>query len=183
MREVLQPLPDEEFFSRKYAFYRYGHPTEMDMFYRKGENFMLLAGSFDKNPGKGISRFITYGSWLLWEGLVSGRLGSDSKRRRIAERFVKYCLFLVPAKLKKYLVKILKPMLIKRNYGAFSGMRVIPKRYFEKLDKIQFYDMTFNIPSDIENYLACLYGDNWKTPDRKWDGGNTGVKILSKIKT
>lgn len=182
MREVLQPLPNEEFLSRKCAFYRYGYPIEMDMYYKKDENFMLLAGSFDKDPGNGISRVLTYGSWLLWDTLVSTQLNSDSKRRRIVEHFIRYCLFLVPFKLKNYLIKAMKPILIKRNYGVFSGMRVIPKHYFERLDKIQFYGMTFNIPSDVENYLTCFYGDNWKIPDRKWDGRNTGVKILSKIK-
>jgi len=184
MREVLQPLPDEEFLNRKYAFYRYGFPTELDMYYKKGENFMLLAGSFDqKDPGKGMTRIFNYGSWLLWNTLTSGQLDSDSRGRRTIERLVRYCLFLFPPKLKNHLIKSMKPVLIKRNYADFSGMRVIPEHYFEKLDRIQFYGMTFNIPSDVENYLSCLYGDNWRIPDRKWDGRNTGVKILSKIKT
>lgn len=183
MREVLQPLPNEEFLSRKYAFYRYGYSIDMKMYYKKDKNFIILAGSFDKDPGKGISRLLSYGSWLLWDALVSSQLDSDSKRRQIVEHFVKYCLFLLPSKLKNYLIKVIKPILIKRNYGAFSGLRVIPKHYFERLDKIQFYGMTFNIPSDVENYLSCLYGDNWKIPDRKWDGRNTGGKTLFKIKT
>ncbi|NCN26051.1 LicD family protein [bacterium] len=39
-----------------------------------------------------------------------------------------------------------------------------PSRFFKKLDKIKLHGVTFNTPSPIKEYLAYVYGDNWKTP-------------------
>ena len=55
-----------------------------------------------------------------------------------------------------------------------------PKHFFERLRSIEFYGMTFNSPSDVEDYLKYHYGQDWKTPKRKWaaweqDGG---VRVL-----
>ena len=36
---------------------------------------------------------------------------------------------------------------------------VIPVRFYESLEKIQFYGMEFNLPSPIEDYLTLKYGD------------------------
>jgi len=51
-----------------------------------------------------------------------------------------------------------------RKYCAL----VIPKSYFENLDSISFYGMTFNIPSPVYDYLSLFYGENWRNPDPNW---------------
>ncbi len=45
---------------------------------------------------------------------------------------------------------------------------VIPKSYYENLDTISFYGMTFNIPSHVHDYLSLYYGENWMNPDPNW---------------
>ncbi len=45
----------------------------------------------------------------------------------------------------------------------------IPKHYFENLNTINFYGMTFNIPSDVESYLEYHYGEDWRKPRKEWD--------------
>lgn len=54
--------------------------------------------------------------------------------------------------------------LLGRKYCAL----VIPKSYFENLDSISFYGMTFNIPSHVHDYLSLYYGENWKIPQQNW---------------
>jgi len=46
--------------------------------------------------------------------------------------------------------------------------QVVPKSYFENLDSISFYGMTFNIPSHVHEYLSLWYGKNWMEPDPNW---------------
>lgn len=74
---------------------------------------------------------------------------------------------LLPSRLRKPL-----PMAMGRMYrgtGSVMYEWVIPRQYFEQLGIIEFYGMTFNIPSQVEDYLKCHYGDDWKTPKREWN--------------
>ena len=65
---------------------------------------------------------------------------------------------------------------IKKDKGrVLLQMAVAPKHYFEKLDKIEFYGMEFNIPNNVQDYLRFKYGENWRIPDRKWDYRNDGA--------
>lgn len=52
--------------------------------------------------------------------------------------------------------------------GGEYRVFVVPKSYYENLDSISFYDMTFNIPSHVEDYLSLRYGENWRNPDPNW---------------
>jgi len=45
---------------------------------------------------------------------------------------------------------------------------VFPKDYFEKLNTISFYNMQFNIPSSVKDYLTLKYG-NWSQPNSCWN--------------
>ena len=53
----------------------------------------------------------------------------------------------------------------------------VPKHFFDKLDTIKFYGMTFNIPSSVDDYLTFKYG-NWRVPQRKWDISNDDGAIV-----
>jgi phosphorylcholine metabolism protein LicD len=53
--------------------------------------------------------------------------------------------------------------------GAYGY--VIPHYYFDNLDKIDLYGLTWSIPSYVQKYLVYRYGDNWQEraldePDR-----------------
>lgn len=41
---------------------------------------------------------------------------------------------------------------------------VYPLECFESFDTIEFLGVKFNIPHDVEVFLAARYGENWRTP-------------------
>lgn len=46
---------------------------------------------------------------------------------------------------------------------------VIPASYVDKLGELLFYGIKVNIPWKSEEYLECMYGENWRIPDKNWD--------------
>ena len=74
--------------------------------------------------------------------------------------------------------------LISNNYIECEKA-IVPKHYFEKFKKIEFYGMTFNIPFRAEEYLKYKYGKDWRTPRKDWvwyindDGYKVGKYTLS----
>jgi len=84
---------------------------------------------------------------------------------------------LLPLKLKQLLIDILWAILDRR--GCIIPL-IIPKHYFEKLSNTKFYNMEFNIPLDVRNYLKYRYGSDWKKPVKEWkyeDDGALNRKI------
>jgi len=73
---------------------------------------------------------------------------------------------LLPPSLGKFLATIIRQVF--RRTGCVERGWVIPKQYFEQLETIEFYGMMFNIPSQVEDFLTCHYG-NWRVPKRDWD--------------
>ena len=53
-------------------------------------------------------------------------------------------------------------------FGAEYCAFVVPKFYYENLDSISFYGMSFNVPSHVHDYLSLWYGEGWKEPDQNW---------------
>lgn len=53
-------------------------------------------------------------------------------------------------------------------FGEEYSAYVIPKFYFDDLDSVSFYGMTFNVPSHVHDYLSLWYGENWMEPDPNW---------------
>jgi lipopolysaccharide cholinephosphotransferase len=80
-------------------------------------------------------------------------------------RMLSYCLSLLLG-LKKPLSDVV--WLIVRRTCKRAFQIIIPKRYFEKLGTIKFCGMTFNTPSNVEDYLKYHYGKDWKTPKKEW---------------
>jgi len=100
---------------------------------------------------------------------------TDKKLKPIAG-IVENFLPQLPLKLKMLLLKILRgENLLTENWLFFE-----PKRYLEKLDTTEFYGVKFHIPHDVEDFLKYHYGENWKTPSKKWDfikdDGAKGIK-------
>lgn len=94
-------------------------------------------------------------------------------------KILDHSLSLLPPKLKKLLLNILvcwTEVLLRRSHANF--LLITPKRYFEKLGTIKFYGMTFNIPSDVEDYLKYHYGEDWKMPKKKWSSFKDDRAIL-----
>ena len=49
--------------------------------------------------------------------------------------------------------------------GCEEWVWVIPKEYFEQVGTIDFYGMTVNIPSQVEDFLTRHYGNGIETPE------------------
>jgi len=66
---------------------------------------------------------------------------------------------------------------LQENFSSKDRILVsVPKEYFKDLSRIEFYDMEFNVPSPVEDYLEYRYGEDWKTPQKDYvyyeeDGG------------
>ena len=89
-------------------------------------------------------------------------------------------LSFIPTRAKSIIIPILE-----KQYEVFSSNQSIlvsiPKEYFENLSAIEFYDMEYNIPSPVEDYLEYRYGSDWRTPKEKYvhyvdDGGIMEVR-------
>lgn len=72
---------------------------------------------------------------------------------------------LLPPKLRKSLTTVTRRIYCRASSGILQWL--VPRQYFEQLGTIEFYGMTFNIPSPVEDYLRYVYGDDWKIPKKK----------------
>ncbi len=43
------------------------------------------------------------------------------------------------------------------------------RKFFDKLDEIEFYGQKVSVPSNYEQFLEVKYGPNWRVPNKKWN--------------
>lgn len=55
------------------------------------------------------------------------------------------------------------------KYGCQLLTSSVDYKFFKKLDTIQFINEKWCIPSDVENYLRCHFGDTWRTPIKDYN--------------
>jgi phosphorylcholine metabolism protein LicD len=124
-------------------------------------------------------------AWMIWKVKYSSLMilvkalyrSVDMSNIRVYAKDTltnKYFLSLLPSTLKQLIADIAWAQLNKLGYNFLI---VVPKHFFEELEHLEFYGTEFNVPSDVENYLAYRYG-NWKVPVRNWvyhrdDGAST----------
>jgi len=108
-----------------------------------------------------ISRLIRY---VFLDGLMKVKyknlLHNESTKAKVLSKAHGF-LHMLPCK--KTLIGICY-WLLKRS-GAFCVKHTIPKEYVLPLRDCVFYNITFKIPNDTNNYLSLFYGKEWKTPD------------------
>ena len=63
-----------------------------------------------------------------------------------------------------------------KEYNTF----ILPKRFYDKLQEIEFYGEKYNVPEDVEGYLEYNYGKDWKTPIHR-DNWNYYTSNYSKL--
>jgi len=111
-------------------------------------------------------------AWWIWIARekrvekVLYRCVNMSKIRVYAKDLLKnkFLLSLLPLTLKQLIANTAWSQLNRLGCMVFM---VVPKHFFEKLGRLEFYGMEFNVPSDVADYLAYKYGD-WKVPVRDW---------------
>lgn len=158
----------DDVFKKSISIVRAGCPTYLFLFQAKGEN-VVSARIEPTNP---ISCYL----YSLYVVLATPSLPPTASRKfRVAHKLCS----LLPSQLRKFLTMVMRLMCTVS--GCKLYLWVTPRRYFEQPGNIEFYGMTFKIPSDVENYLKYHYGEDWKTPKRKWiayeeDGGVRALK-------
>lgn len=145
-------------FERCILFQRFGCPVNMALYHVKGENVWVMMSESTSTIAQGLK--------ILYHLLLSQR-PLVSQKWKPAAKALKRCLSLLPPRSREYLSTMV--WWVWRRSGVELIPIVIPKRYFEKLETTKFYGLTFNTPSDVEEYLEYHYGKDWKTPKRGWD--------------
>jgi len=124
------------------------------MAYSIQSDYALLTGLWATNP---FSRWIHH--------LYDITITQGHKHTKIAQ-VTTTSYPLLPAMLKKLLSLVARA--IYHIIGCTEAGWIIPSRFFRHLNTTEFYGMTFNTPSLVEDYLAYHYGD-WKVPKQDWD--------------
>lgn len=112
--------------------------------------------------------FLTRSLILLYHLLCLNTAHVTSKNEYLL-RVANNLLTSIPMNLKKPLSRVVLFFLqIFKKTALEYFLVVIPKHHFEKLDTIEFYGTEFSIPFDVEKYLECRYGKDWKIPKQEW---------------
>lgn len=85
--------------------------------------------------------------------IKSWRLFSSRKQRLLIDLFVKY------PEGERYYWSVGKKRTVNKS---------VPRHHYDTLSSIEFDGKVFPIPSDIDDYLTCRYGE-WRTPVQEWD--------------
>lgn len=149
----------KNFFSKYVTIDRFGCPIGLTLYQVKGK-YATTESVKATNP-------ISWGLVVLRELLLFPQTEADVwPKLKFIAKVIKSCLSLLPPKSKKPLSDMVWSVL-KKSTDELHQI-IFPKHYFEKLGAIKFYGMTFNIPSNVEDYLEYYYGKDWKTPKREW---------------
>ena len=100
---------------------------------------------------------------------------SDSKIAAILERIVDITYYkalardkIMDKKICLSILKLIGGMTLKlwKFCGGKCVPCVIPEQFYKNLESIVFYNMKFNTPSPVKEYLAHRYGNNWRKLNR-----------------
>ena len=56
--------------------------------------------------------------------------------------------------------------------GPFDKMHCFPLSYFDGNNTISRFNIDLRVPSNVEEYLQLVYGDNWVKPVERWQHKN-----------
>lgn len=57
------------------------------------------------------------------------------------------------------------------KYPKGGGKKIrLPSHFYDSFSPISFFNEEYNAPSDVEQYLRFLYGDDWETPIKYHEG-------------
>lgn len=158
------------FIHRRIAFSKLGCRICIGPYRVEGENAFFLVTQSSANYLLRILKFLY---------IILTPSGSYSAQKNIA-KFLKHLLSFVPPKLKEPLSHVV--WWVWKGSGVKFFSSTVPKHHIEKLGSLEFYGVTFNIPSDAEDYLKLHYGEDWRTPKKEWsffqmDGTVRALKV------
>lgn len=159
----------DNLFKQSIHIVRAGYIIDITLFQAKG-GYALYGGIVPTNR---ISSYLH----ALYRLLITQ--GSPTLLSMKSKAAHKLCC-LLPFQLRKSVSRVVRLMYTASGSKLYQW--VIPMHYFERLGSIKFYEMTFNIPSDAEDYLKYRYGEDWDTLKRGWIFGEDdgAVRILKR---
>lgn len=105
--------------------------------------------------------------------------------QHINGRFARIVTWLTRFKFMRYFFQQVYLKLWKLHGGKFF-IFTCPKRFYDNLENIEFYGMTFNAPSPVKRYLEFKFGKDWRRPNPDWvteddDGGMAKAEDIDGI--
>lgn len=153
-------------FIPKFCFLRWDYGIDIWPYSKLGKNTFSTYGSAPlKSRIARVLRFIY--NLFMHQKTNTNLVISSNKFELIIAFFIRCVFSIFPYKLKKSFAEMSQKILMK-NYIRLVKVIVL-KYYFERFRNFEFYNITFNVPFDAEGYLKYKYGEDWKTPRRKWD--------------
>lgn len=126
--------------------------------------------------------------WYIWLPFICAEKNIDLKKPYNRKRLVphdkfklvvslalKYFLVLFPYQIRKALAEAALGKLMKDGQTELIKA-IVPRHFFEKFKKTEFYGMTFNIPFETEEYIEYKYGKDWRVPKNALKGEWTWYK-------
>lgn len=144
-----------------------GCPVSITL-YRLEDDMATFRGS---RPTNLVSKFLKYLSGVLAAPRyfelaryqeVNRETTSDT-RILLRKSLIQMCSSL-PSSFRKSFAEIV--WVIHKKFGCGHSKVAIPSHYFKKLSTIKFYGMEFKTPAKTEEYLAYMYGEDWRVPKR-----------------
>jgi phosphorylcholine metabolism protein LicD len=138
---------------------------------------------FSKNKetlpiGISIYRFCGDKAWVFWINKDPRFYAITKYFYRIADK-IKYRKYhrKIPF-LEKFLYSLIpssfhslaRKVFFKISYffGKKDTILLFPRKMIDNLDQIEFYNMKFNIPSLVDEYLSLAYDKNWRKSNPFW---------------
>lgn len=164
---------------------KYNVPIAFSMYTLRGDKAERPHENF---VGAGLSTSIAKCFYCLSEVFARNRVGKVNLETVLGvKRLIIFLAVTVTGLLPENLRR--KPAILFRlmsisNMGEIGRTRIPAKFYLELCD-LKFYDMTFKVPRETEEYLKFVYGPQWKVPMENWNfyehKSITGIEITDQI--
>lgn len=136
----------------------------------------------------GIKALISGCFYYLSEVFARSRVGKVNVEtvrglRRVVIFLAVALISLLPRRCRRKLALLFRLISIKNMEDV--GRTRIPARFYLELRDFKFYDMTFKVPRETQEYLSFVYGPEWKVPMKDWNFYDhrsvTGVEIVHEV--
>ncbi|MFC2019172.1 LicD family protein [Chloroflexota bacterium] len=117
-------------------------------------------------PTRSIDRWLRQFLCLLTAPQYYGVEITGSIWMRLRSRVMCSITRAIPSWLRRRIYQMVDP--IYQRIRCNDVWWVVPGSYFQDLSRIRFYEMEFNVPAKVEEYLAYRYGEDWRIPNKNY---------------
>jgi len=147
-----------------------GYDIDINPYYLKGENATRTWYEYNK-----IGQILDYIIWTM--ELKDFKYRKSNAPKSMTKIIMKFGNSL-PNGIKNPISKTL--FLVFEKIGCRKVPISIPSHFFKNLGSVQFYNMKFQAPKEVEKYLEYRYGKDWKTPKKDYVHTRDDQSIIKK---